>query len=65
MPGISIPDSIHQRMEKAGDEGQQAGVEISIELINEIKSFSSGIYMMPAFGRYDLVAEIIEDIRKD
>jgi methionine synthase / methylenetetrahydrofolate reductase(NADPH) len=65
VPGISIPDSIHQRMEKAGDEGQKAGVEISIELTKEIAIFSNGIYLMPAFGRYDLAAEIIEEIRKD
>ena len=64
VPGISIPDSIHQRMQKAGDDGQKAGVEISIEIIKDIETFSSGVYLMPAFGRYDLAAEIIEGVRK-
>jgi homocysteine S-methyltransferase len=63
VPGISIPDNIHRQMEKAGDAGQHAGVEIAIELINAIQPYSSGIYIMPAFGRYDLAAEIIEAVR--
>ena len=47
-------------MEKVCEDGARAGVENAVELIQQIKSWASGIYIMPQFSRYDLVAEIIE-----
>ena len=43
--------------------GEQAGIEIAIELIQQVKSYVSGIYLMPPFKRYDMAATIIEEIR--
>jgi homocysteine S-methyltransferase len=60
VPGITITEHIRQRVEKAGDGAPQEGVQISCELIEAIKLWGQGIYLMPAFGRYDLVAEILE-----
>ncbi len=64
VPGIMIPDEIRARIEKAGDWAPQEGVRVAVELIREIKEGGQGVYIMPAFGRYDLTAEIIEKIRK-
>ena len=36
---------------------------ISIELIEQIKAWGQGIYLMPAFNHYDLAADIIEGIQ--
>jgi len=38
-------------------------VDLAVELIQQIKSWASGVYFMPQFHRYDMVADIIEKIR--
>lgn len=60
VPGISIPNDIHKRLEDAGKSAPQEGVQMAIELIEESHPWGSGVYIMPAFKRYDLVADIIE-----
>jgi methionine synthase / methylenetetrahydrofolate reductase(NADPH) len=64
VPGISIPENILSRLEKSPNDGPKVGIEIAIELISQTKTFSQGIYLMPAFGRYDYIAEIIEKIHE-
>ncbi|MGB8982814.1 MAG: bifunctional homocysteine S-methyltransferase/methylenetetrahydrofolate reductase, partial [Anaerolineales bacterium] len=59
VPGIFIPDEMRQRIEQAGDEGAKAGVEMSVELIEQIKAWAAGVYIMPQFHKFDMVAEII------
>jgi homocysteine S-methyltransferase len=65
VPGISIPETIHARIEKAGDKEQTAaeGIKIAAEIIEEIKEWGQGVYLMPPFSRYDLAAELIDKIR--
>jgi homocysteine S-methyltransferase len=60
VPGVSIPQTIQDRIRQAGEGAAQQGVRIALELIVQMKAWASGIYLMPQFGRYDLVAEIIE-----
>ena len=63
VPGIIIPETHRQRMRKA-DNPQQVGVQIAQEILMEIRPFTQGVYMMPAFGRYDLVADVIDILAK-
>ncbi|MBN2549341.1 MAG: methylenetetrahydrofolate reductase, partial [Anaerolineales bacterium] len=63
VPGVSIPEQMRQRMEAAGSDAPRAGVRIALELVAQMKPWASGIYLMPAFGRYDLAAEIVEGCR--
>jgi homocysteine S-methyltransferase len=63
VPGINIPPAEIQRLQEAGDEAARIGVEIAMELVGQLKSLAHGVYLIPAFSRYDLVAEIIESIR--
>jgi methionine synthase / methylenetetrahydrofolate reductase(NADPH) len=60
VPGISIPEQTRRQMESAGEDGSKVGVELAVELIEAVKSWAQGVYLMPQFSRYDLVAEIIE-----
>lgn len=60
VPGIVIPAETMQRMNQAGEEAGAEGVRIAIELIQNIKEWAQGVYIMPQFHRYDRVAEIIE-----
>ena len=64
VPGIQIPQKVQQRMAVSGDNGARTGIEIAIELVNQIKQFAQGIYLMPAFNRFDYAAEIIETSRE-
>ncbi|HLA07010.1 MAG TPA: bifunctional homocysteine S-methyltransferase/methylenetetrahydrofolate reductase [Anaerolineales bacterium] len=64
VPGISIPDGIRNRIEAAGEDGVKAGVEIAVELVDQLKAWAGGVYVMPQFHKYDMVAEIIEQIKK-
>jgi methionine synthase I (cobalamin-dependent)/5,10-methylenetetrahydrofolate reductase len=64
VPGISISDEILQRLRDAGDRSPQEGVRIAVEMIERIRQWASGVYLMPAFNRYDLAADIIEQVRK-
>lgn len=63
MPGISIPDEIIRRLEHAGEDAAKEGVSIAVELIEQIKEWGQGVYIMPQFSRYDLIAEIIEKVK--
>jgi homocysteine S-methyltransferase len=62
VPGISIPESLRQRMAAAGEHGANEGIRIACELLAELRAVPAlrGAYLMPPFGRYDLAAEIIE-----
>jgi len=59
VPGINIPDAIMKRMEDAGDDAAQEGVRIAQELLQRVQSLCAGAYIIPAFGHYDLAAEVI------
>lgn len=63
VPGIIIPEETRTRMEKAGEGASKEGVRIAVELIEQIKAWAQGVYIMPQFHRYDLVAEIIEAVK--
>ncbi len=60
VPGIQIPDPVRQRIASAGDRGQEQGVAIATELLQELGGLVQGAYLMPPFNRYDMAAEIIE-----
>jgi methionine synthase I (cobalamin-dependent)/5,10-methylenetetrahydrofolate reductase len=64
VPGISISDEILQRLRDAGNRSPQEGVIIAIEMIERMRGWASGIYLMPAFSRYDLSAEVIEQVKE-
>jgi homocysteine S-methyltransferase len=63
VPGISIPEETLRRMEQAGEGASRAGVELAVELIQSIKPWAQGIYVMPQFNRFDLIAEIVEAVK--
>jgi homocysteine S-methyltransferase len=49
-------------MEKSGENGARSGINLTIDLVAHIKPYVQGIYLMPAFQRYDYAAEIISQI---
>jgi homocysteine S-methyltransferase len=63
VPGISISNTTIKRMEQAGEHAAEEGVRIAVELIEQIKPWAQGVYLMPQFNRFDLIAEIIEQVK--
>jgi len=41
----------------------KVGVELAAALVTAVKSWAQGVYLMPQFSRYDLIAEIIEAVQ--
>ncbi len=62
VPGISIPEPILARIDQAGENAPAEGIKIAIELIEEMRPFTQGVYLMPPFNRFDYAAEIIEAV---
>ncbi|GAB4569000.1 MAG: bifunctional homocysteine S-methyltransferase/methylenetetrahydrofolate reductase [Anaerolineae bacterium] len=60
IPGITIPDPIMQRIENAGEDAPKEGVKIAQSLLLELKDLVQGAYIIPAFGHYELAAEVID-----
>ncbi len=60
VPGITIPEDVHEQMRLAGDAGAKKGIDLAVKLISKLKSVAQGVYLMPAFNRFDYAAEIIE-----
>jgi methionine synthase I (cobalamin-dependent)/5,10-methylenetetrahydrofolate reductase len=58
--GITIPTEVRARMRAAGDRGREVGLEIAHELITTARheGLIQGCYLLPSYGRYDLVAEL-------
>ncbi len=63
VPGVHIPKNLRERMSKTA-EPQQEGILISTEILNALRPLIHGVYMMPAFGRYDLVADVLDTIKE-
>ncbi len=63
VPGIDIPDVYRKRMRTAAAP-QEEGVHIAQEILRELRPVVQGVYMMPAFGRYDLVADVLDILQE-
>ena len=59
VPGIAITPDTFDRLARVGDDAPQEGVRIAIETIGEVMLWAQGIYLMPAFNRYNLAAEVV------
>ena len=63
IPGISIPDILLKRIEKAGANAAEEGVEIVIDTALALKPYVQGIYLMP-FRRHQAAARVVDAIRQ-
>lgn len=60
VPGITIPDAARARMRQAGESALRAGIEMAQQLVNEVRARYAGAYLMPSFGRFEVVAEVLD-----
>jgi len=64
LPGISVPQVLRDRMRKAGDKGIEEGLAQTRELLEETRDLVQGVYLIPSFGRYEMVAELVRWLRQ-
>jgi methionine synthase I (cobalamin-dependent)/5,10-methylenetetrahydrofolate reductase len=62
VPGIVIPNTIIERLQGVGNKTRTEGIQIAVETIAQLRPLIQGVYILPAFGRYDVVAKVIRDV---
>ncbi len=60
IPGISIPEKVIEKMLRAGENAPKVGIEISAELLREIKTSVAGAYLLPPFKKYDTAVRVLD-----
>jgi homocysteine S-methyltransferase len=60
VPGITVPDRVRASMREAGEHGLRAGIEMAQALLRDVRSRYAGAYLMPSFGRFEVVAEVLD-----
>jgi len=63
VPGISVPDGVRSRMKEAGERGLRAGIETAQALVSHLRGRYAGAYLMPSFGRFEVVAEVLDALQ--
>jgi homocysteine S-methyltransferase len=63
VPGITIPDAIRARLREAGDQALRVGIETAQATLADVRRRWAGAYLMPSFGRFEVVAEVLEVLR--
>lgn len=62
VPGIHVPDEARAAMKSAGERGVEVGVEMCRELLLQARDLVEGAYLMPSFGRYEVVARVAQAV---
>ncbi|HEV8614316.1 MAG TPA: bifunctional homocysteine S-methyltransferase/methylenetetrahydrofolate reductase [Methylomirabilota bacterium] len=60
VPGITIPDEVRARLREAGDQALRAGIAMAQSLVSAVRTRYAGAYLMPSFGRFEVVAEVLD-----
>ncbi len=64
VPGMYLPDAVRDRMRRAGDEnGPREGQAMARDFIALCREKAAGVYIVPSFGRYDIVAALVAGAR--
>jgi homocysteine S-methyltransferase len=65
VPGITIPDHVRTRMRQAGEHGHEEGLRLAQELLSAVRPLVQGVYLMPSYGRYDVVGKLTTMLRAE
>jgi homocysteine S-methyltransferase len=61
VPGITVPQELRDRLREAGATAQAEGVTHARDLFRAARGRFAGVYLMPSFGRYENVLEVIAE----
>ncbi|MBI2170606.1 MAG: bifunctional homocysteine S-methyltransferase/methylenetetrahydrofolate reductase [Chloroflexi bacterium] len=62
VPGMVVPEAMRQRMKDAGKRAADVGVALAQELITAARGKIAGVYFVPSFGHYEVVADVLEGL---
>ncbi|MBI5609472.1 MAG: bifunctional homocysteine S-methyltransferase/methylenetetrahydrofolate reductase [Deltaproteobacteria bacterium] len=62
VPGMAIPQTIRDRMARAGERGPEEGVAIAREFIEAVRSGVAGTYLMPPFNKFEMAVDVLRGI---
>ena len=63
VPGITIPQWVRDKMQAAGNAGREEGLRLAREMLFALLGRIDGAYFMPSFGRYEIVATLVREVR--
>jgi homocysteine S-methyltransferase len=59
LAGVFVPEDVRERMRAAGENGIAEGIAQARELLEECRPMVSGVYLVPSFGRVEVVGELV------
>jgi homocysteine S-methyltransferase len=59
LAGVFVPDDVRERMRLAGENGVAEGIAQARELLEACRPMVQGTYLVPSFGRYEVVGELV------
>lgn len=60
LAGVFVPEDVRERMRKAGENGIAEGIAQARELLEQCRPMCDGAYLVPSFGRYEVVGELVQ-----
>ncbi len=60
VPGISVSEDVRRRLRDAGERGLAVGTALAQEILRGVRQRCQGAYLIPSFGRFEVVAEILD-----
>jgi len=62
LPGMVVSDGVRALMQEARD-GREVGLRLARDLLREVHPRVSGAYLVPSFGRYDRIVDLVAETR--
>lgn len=63
LPGVVVPDEVRERLRRADDNALAEGVTIARELVEAARGRVQGVYLVPSFNRFDVIADLVESVK--
>jgi len=63
VPGMAIPQAVRDRLRRAGDGTAKEGVALAQEMLLSAKELVAGAYLLPSFGRYETIVEVVKVLK--
>ena len=60
LAGVFVPEDVRVRMRDAGENGVAEGLAQARELLEQCRPMCDGAYLVPSFGRYEVVGELVQ-----
>ncbi len=60
LAGVFVPEDVRDRMRRAGENGVAEGLAQARELLEQCRPMCDGAYLVPSFGRYEVVGELVQ-----